>query len=705
MRHFRSIIGLTFISSFLLSGILLVSLGYLLFQTEKQSMEEGYATFETEHVSTQKELIRHEVQNVIAYIEYSKSLIEQRVRHDIQARVYEAHDIATHLYDRYKGTLSKPKLQALIREAIRPLRFNRGTGYYFITRLDGMEVLFADRPEMENTNILGMRDIKGKAVVREMIDIIRKDGEGFCSYYWSKPRHEGKGFKKIAFVKYFEPFDWFIGTGEYLDDTEAVIRQEVLDRIGKIRFGEDGYIFVLKTDGTFVSHINTDFVGKNYMQFKDPNGFPVIQELIDTATRQGGGFVQYLWEKPTLGKYARKISYSRDYKEWGWVIGAGIYLDDLEAALHEARDRLKKKTTEEFSLMGYLFALLLVVLLSISFFLSRRIGRGIETFTAFFDRAVTSQEKIDEGKLSFEEFKIIASRANIMVEDMARAKAELADLNQNLEHQVLERTAELEKANRELVQLDVTKSNFISMVSHELRTPLTSILGFTKLIARDVTRYIFPVAEADEKAKMKSQRIIKNLSIMEEEGVRLTRLVSDILDLSKIESGKMEWRSEEVRIDHCIGMAINSLSGQLDSKPAISLEQEIASGLPPIICDGDKLTQVIINLAGNAIKFMDRGTIRVTADREEDGGVRIQVVDDGPGIAPEDQAIIFDRFRQARKDKDMAKPGGTGLGLTISRQIVEHFGGRIWVESEPGRGSTFAFTLPRNGRPAAPRPA
>lgn len=693
MRHFKSIIGLTFISSFLLSGILLLVLGYFWFQTEKRAMQQGYVAFDTEHIAAQKEVIRNEVQNVIDFISYSQSLTEKRVRDDIRSRVYEVHDMLTHLYELNKGHHTIPEIEVLTREALRPIRFNKGRGYFFMTRLDGLELLFADRPELEGTNIRFMTDMKGKRVIQDMIDIVRNKGEGFYSYTWTKPRHEGSDFRKIAFVKYFEPLNCFIGTGEYIDDTEATIRDEVRDRIDKIRFGNDGYIFILNSDGTMVSHINPDLIGENLMEFTDPEGFQVIAGIIRTAQAPEGGFIRYMWDKPSVGTQVQKLSYARRYPQWDWVIGAGIYLDDMEAVLNEAKAKLTDRAASEFQLMGFLFVMLLLLLLTISLFLSKRISGSLKTFDDFFNRAVTHHEKIDVSELTFEEFQILAARANVMVNDMAKAREELAELNQNLEKQVLERTAELERANRELVKLDEMKSTFISTVSHELRTPLTSVLGFTKLIGRDIRRYLLPVTEEDHTLRQKTDRILDNLSIMEDEGTRLTRLINDILDISKIESGRMEWRRDPVRIKDCIGMAVNSLSGQLDSKPAISLEQYIEPDLPTILCDADKVTQVIINLAGNALKFMDHGTVRIEASAAS-GGVQVLVRDQGPGISPEDQTVIFGRFRQGHNDTVTDKPSGTGLGLAISKQIIRHYNGRIWVESEPGKGSCFGFFLP-----------
>ncbi|MDC0336514.1 cache domain-containing protein, partial [Pseudodesulfovibrio sp.] len=695
MKYFKSIIGLSSISSFLISFSLLALLGYLWFQTEKRTMEEGYASYKTEYISTQQAMVQSEVDKVIDFIAYSKSLTEERVRHTIKSRVDEAHVLATHLYDQYKDTRSLNEIEIMVRETLRPLRFNDGRGYYFATRLDGMEMLFADRPELEGKNFLDMQDTQGKWVIKDMITIAQDKGEGFYTYTWTKPRHKGRTFPKIAFIKYFAPFDWFIGTGEYIDDMETTIQQEVLDRISEIRFGEDGYIFVTHMNGTSLSHINKALVGKSLLDATDPNGVKITHEFIRIVKEMGSGVLQYVWDKPSLGRKVDKLAYVRGFDDWQWFVGSGLYLDDLEAAMLAARERLDSRVKEDLYTIATLFLVLLLVLVTISLFLSNRLSKGVKTFDAFFARAVTSHEKIDESELSFEEFKALATRANIMVDDMAQAKLELAELNQSLENQVAERTAELENANRELIKLDEVKSTFITTVSHELRTPLTSIVGFTKLIGRDVKRHFCPLGECDTELDEKSKRIMANLQIMDDEGSRLTRLVSDILDLSKIESGKMDWRSEEVRIHECIGMAVNSLSGQLDNKPDIALEQSIAPNLPVIICDRDRLTQVIINLAGNALKFMDGGVIHIAADTNEAGDTQVMVSDNGPGISKENCTVIFDKFRQVHAGDATAKPSGTGLGLAISKQIIEHFGGTIWVKSEPGRGSCFGFTIPR----------
>jgi signal transduction histidine kinase len=163
--------------------------------------------------------------------------------------------------------------------------------------------------------------------------------------------------------------------------------------------------------------------------------------------------------------------------------------------------------------------------------------------------------------------------------------------------------------------------------------------------------------------------------------------------LAKIESGRAEWNVSEVDLREVIGDAIATTS-QLFRDERVALEADTGPALPPVRVDRDRLLQVLLNLLSNAVKFCDRPDSKVEiAARVENGVVRVDVRDNGPGISPSDTEKIFEKFRQVG-DNLTGKPQGTGLGLPISRQIVEHFGGRLWVESEPGRGSTFSFTLP-----------
>ncbi|HEV3009619.1 MAG TPA: sensor histidine kinase [Burkholderiales bacterium] len=240
-------------------------------------------------------------------------------------------------------------------------------------------------------------------------------------------------------------------------------------------------------------------------------------------------------------------------------------------------------------------------------------------------------------------------------------------------------TAELRQANERLKELDRMKDDFVSMVTHELRTPLTSIRAFSEILRQD------PNVELSQRKKF--------LDIITKETERLTRLINQVLDLSKIESGRAEWHESQVDLKEVISDSVTGMEQVFEEK-GIRVELQLPESAPRVPGDVDRIIQVMLNLLSNAVKFCEPGTGRIEIALTEDrDGLRVDVRDNGPGVSAEDQALIFDKFRQAG-DTLTNKPQGTGLGLPISRHIVEHHGGKLWVESRPDGGACFSFTLP-----------
>jgi signal transduction histidine kinase len=246
-------------------------------------------------------------------------------------------------------------------------------------------------------------------------------------------------------------------------------------------------------------------------------------------------------------------------------------------------------------------------------------------------------------------------------------------------------TADLKEANLRLQELDRLKDDFISTVTHELRTPLTSVRSLAEILSTN------PGIDAAR---------LENFSgIIIKESDRLIRLVSQILDYEKIESAQMDWLVASIDLKEVVQDAVNS-TRQLIHDKNITIDVDLAQDVPMISGDRDRLIQVMVNIISNAVKFCDpdRGMIVVRL-RAADNQLIVEVQDNGIGIQPKDLNKIFQPFHQI-KDPTQGRPTGTGIGLTITKRIIDFHHGRIWAESTPGRGATFSFTLPTHRGPA-----
>jgi signal transduction histidine kinase len=237
---------------------------------------------------------------------------------------------------------------------------------------------------------------------------------------------------------------------------------------------------------------------------------------------------------------------------------------------------------------------------------------------------------------------------------------------------------EIEEKGRELEVASKHKSQFLANMSHELRTPLNAILGYAELMLDSI------YGEPSEKMRTVLERLQSN-------GRHLLGLINDVLDLSKIEAGQLTLTLDDYSLSDVVHGVVSAVE-PLAAEKRLAIKAEVPPDLPTGRGDGRRLSQVLLNLIGNAIKFTDKGEVAIRAFATN-GAFTVAVCDTGSGIPAADQAKIFEEFQQADSSITRTK-GGTGLGLSIAKRIVEMHGGRIWVESEPGKGSRFYFTLP-----------
>ncbi|MBI9076991.1 MAG: cache domain-containing protein [Desulfatibacillum sp.] len=400
------------IAGMIILGYIWISHQYDLFARESMDLASRMEAM-------QKQRVKEEVQNAVEFVDYMTSQTEGRLKTSIKSRTYEAYAIASHIYSQ-NDDKPKEKLADLIRDALRPIRFNYGRGYYFAFDMGSVSQLLPISPELEGAYMGEMLSSKGRYIIRDMVDLARTHGEGFYEYTYSKPGYPGTDHRKIAYLKYFAPMDWYIGTGEYLDDVEQDIQSEVLKRLEQVRFGEDGYIFASTYNGLSLLGPGK---GTNILESEDHWGREIVAEMIDTA-RSGGGFVTYNLPAGSGGKPVGKISYVQGASGWDWYVGAGMDVPDMEEETKAQTLVLRNVTNANVLSILCVLVLASLAVLLVAYLVGNRIKTSFSVFEGFFAEAAHKGGVIDLNKLHFKDFTNLAASANEMILKKRQAENE-----------------------------------------------------------------------------------------------------------------------------------------------------------------------------------------------------------------------------------------------------------------------------------------
>jgi signal transduction histidine kinase len=426
--------------------------------------------------------------------------------------------------------------------------------------------------------------------------------------------------------------------------TEVLDLGAIGDLIRTTRLGKAGYIYATSRTGHTIAHPN-----QHAYYVKSMAVLPQVDRAVTSSSAQGSAAGRNFRHEKVLTSWAT-------VKPLGWK----IFVEEPES---EAFAPLRGKIWRTALLLGaFIFAAMVASML-----LARRLVRPIK-------RMQVAAERIGEGH--YEERIELDRRDELgqLATALNRMAASLQGLISGLEQKVRERTSELEVASKH-------KSDFLANMSHELRTPLNAIVGFSQVLRE---KLFGPV---NEKQAEYLDDILSSAN-------HLLSLINDILDLSKVEAGQVELELGQFSLREALERGIVMVRERA-TEHGVELRLQ-TDGAEIIEGDERRIRQVIFNLLSNAVKFTPEGGSVDVATARSDGEVRVSVADTGPGIPPADQARIFEEFQQTQVGAELRE--GTGLGLALSRRLVELHGGRIWVESEPGRGSTFCFTLPAGAK-------
>jgi len=428
-----------------------------------------------------------------------------------------------------------------------------------------------------------------------------------------------------------------------------------------IDVGENGNVVVVADNGRVVAHTRIEQVTE-----LDLSRLAVVEAVLAGEEGTMKGYTDELGRQ-VFGSYV-------PIKELGW----GVLIQRPLAAIYAEVRQLRT------TIIWVTIAAVLLVI-PIGWLMSRRIAKPIGQLASASERIAQGDLSIAVDVKSSNEIGVLAHSFNQMIVSLKKSRGELQQWGQELESRVQERTAELEQKGQELTDTNIRleeasrhKSQFLANMSHELRTPLNSIIGYTKLILDGME------GDINEEQQQDLQTVYNNSK-------HLLELINDLLDLSRIEAGKT-LSYGTFTISDLLSEVIPGLE-QLARERELTLTYSVAPEIDSLYADKAKTKQVLINILGNAIKFTDEGSVKLDV-AVTDSDFAFSVTDTGMGMKKEDLEAIFDSFKQVGPAQ-IAGYEGTGLGLAISKQFIEMQDGKIWAESELGKGSTFTFTLPK----------
>ncbi len=438
MGRTKSITKLVTIFMVLLISLAVTSLGYLLISEKYSRFHQELSSFQKNFTASQKTELQSQVNQTIEYIDHRLSRIENLARKKLKQRVEESLQIATAIHQKYQPH-SDAEIKQLIKTTLGAIRFDDGSGYYYIIDSKGVFQLNPNLPSVEGLSLSDLENQNQANMMNRFQKIASGSGSGFNTYQFHKPgQPPGSKSKKITFIKRFEPYNWYFGTGTYLDTLEEEIQKQINDFLNIHRFGSNNqnYVFVIKLldinggndFGIIYANANrSDLIGKHISALTpDAKGQLYRQKVLKGLREHGECFVSYWYKK--IGNNPQpqlKTSFFKLYKKANLIIAAGAYHPDMDAVIAVYQNKLEKNVSRDVRNIILILFLIFFTLLLVIRFMSRKIQREFQVFTNFFTRAARQNRKIDPYDLSLKEFQDLAVTVNQMISQQQQVEQSL----------------------------------------------------------------------------------------------------------------------------------------------------------------------------------------------------------------------------------------------------------------------------------------
>lgn len=427
-----SIVSTAQLTTVLVIALLASCLILVMVVTKYREQQQRSESMRSSHIARQKEITRREVERIVESIRMRRDYSRSEAVGTARQRVYQAHMIAESIYQTYGSDRSQPQIVDMILAALRSVRFDQGHGYYFVYSLDG-EMLLPGRSDIEGAHVATLESRREQSVSTNIIALAEQQGEGFVEYEWNMPGKKGSDHTKISYVKRFAPYDLVIGTGLYLEDIEAVAKQELKEEISNIRYGANGYFFINDFRGNVLAHgLQSELVGASNWDYTDSRGNKLFQDLRQAIENPDGGFCNYWWRMPETGEERPKIAFAMGVPEWEWLIGTGLYVDEVEADITDMQAQILHQSIREISLILLMTVAIIFMVLLFMRARFRGLRRDMLFFEDCFSRAAYQDVSIDESQINFIELLKIARNANSMLREKAQFQNRLHEEKQQL---------------------------------------------------------------------------------------------------------------------------------------------------------------------------------------------------------------------------------------------------------------------------------
>jgi len=464
-----------FRASFLVILALAFFVGIFWIITEYQTYRESIANIRHTYLELYEDRVLEEMDNMLGFIDHHRSQADLRVENELREKVRIADTIASHIYRMYLEEKGTPELRIMVAEILRPIRWSNGRGSYFAGRLEeGIIDLFADNPFLEGGKLEQLPDGPDLSLPPEIVRILRDKGAGIYRNRFMREDVAEKNFPGILFVKYFEPFDWYIGAAVSSEAMEHLLQEEVLSTIQEMRFDKDGFTICFRFDGTIISHPEKKFIGRSITDLIDSQGASYGLSILEIALKQEGDrHVHYQMNTGGSRKSGQRLSYVQAYPDWNWILATDMSMSSMEKAIaEETRTYVTISFNNVFIFIG-LFSLAVLLLLGLAYYHSNKLRHGISLFTDFFRKAADNQVKIQDQDLAFAEFEDLARLANTMVDDRIQKERILRRdelrLDTLLQLRIMDDDDIQEKYNfvlRRIVKITGSASGYIALINN-----------------------------------------------------------------------------------------------------------------------------------------------------------------------------------------------------------------------------------------------